>query len=650
MKSANSGQTALEENGLRRNTLGNISASMPDLSFVNPSSLNEVSLNRTLRFEAVRPLNINALNNELTFLRTENFNLRAHIFLLKEKYGDTDDDIDIVSRSQESTLKTISQLKQEIELKDQALQEARNSNESIQRQLDAALKHSTLVNEANTANSQETKGSDTKLKHQRKMLTVAEKVDLLDMLNEGKSYAAIGRRYGIDESSVRYVKNDKKNISETAAVSLNKTAKRVVLQSRHNSADSKMFALGARIETATLFSEATKKQLEEKDTEIATLKERIVDLERDLEEKRPEYAKQFPFSQSVLSPERAAFQNSMTMQSTGIESGLAVPSSSENLVIHFQNLYVQKAMEVESLKVQLKAERSATSNPDGMAPDLECYEKRIQCLTDELAKSTAECTKRSKVIRALLRKLDADGKTQAKTSPEVVSQSFQHDVSVLYFLEKSLISRSDMEEFRTKFFRYHHLSQQMLTRLKSSARLVEEIARRLGDDKVAHDLLISLSVLHNDMSETLNFTTEILAHIDSESHLMIEDTDDVKEAIEIISSIESPEKLPGKESEMIRSLEENLYALKCQLEAERQQVKKINADIEEKDKKLEELLSERAILTNRFQQLERSAMHQMAAKIATSDKDIWLVMEKIGLQVSILVYYDLVKFIATIRF
>lgn len=40
-------------------------------------------------------------------------------------------------------------------------------------------------------------------KKQREVLAIAEKVKLLDMLKESKSYAAIGRHYGINESSVR---------------------------------------------------------------------------------------------------------------------------------------------------------------------------------------------------------------------------------------------------------------------------------------------------------------------------------------------------------------------------------------------------------------------------------------------------------------
>ena len=60
------------------------------------------------------------------------------------------------------------------------------------------------------------------------MLTIAQKIELLDMLKEGRSYASIGRHYGINESSVRYIKKEEKNIRTMAAVCFNEKAKRVV--------------------------------------------------------------------------------------------------------------------------------------------------------------------------------------------------------------------------------------------------------------------------------------------------------------------------------------------------------------------------------------------------------------------------------------
>ena len=44
----------------------------------------------------------------------------------------------------------------------------------------------------------------------RKMLPISEKVKLLDMLREGKSYAPIAGHYGINESSIHYIKKEGK--------------------------------------------------------------------------------------------------------------------------------------------------------------------------------------------------------------------------------------------------------------------------------------------------------------------------------------------------------------------------------------------------------------------------------------------------------
>ncbi|XP_054870822.1 uncharacterized protein LOC118470476 isoform X2 [Amphiprion ocellaris] len=70
------------------------------------------------------------------------------------------------------------------------------------------------------------RASDTELKRQQKMLT--KKVELLNMLKEERSYATVGRHYGINESSVHYIKKDEKNVRMMAAMSFNKTAKRVI--------------------------------------------------------------------------------------------------------------------------------------------------------------------------------------------------------------------------------------------------------------------------------------------------------------------------------------------------------------------------------------------------------------------------------------
>uniref|UniRef100_K7FQ19 HTH CENPB-type domain-containing protein n=1 Tax=Pelodiscus sinensis TaxID=13735 RepID=K7FQ19_PELSI len=65
-------------------------------------------------------------------------------------------------------------------------------------------------------------------KRHRKMMTIAEKVTLLDMLKEGRSYAAAARHFGVNESTVRYIKKDEANIRKTAAITFSRSAKRVV--------------------------------------------------------------------------------------------------------------------------------------------------------------------------------------------------------------------------------------------------------------------------------------------------------------------------------------------------------------------------------------------------------------------------------------
>lgn len=72
------------------------------------------------------------------------------------------------------------------------------------------------------------KPSDVKTKHRRKMLTIQEKVKLLDMIKEGKKIVEVARHYDLNESTVRSIRKDEKNIRATASVSFNKEAKRVV--------------------------------------------------------------------------------------------------------------------------------------------------------------------------------------------------------------------------------------------------------------------------------------------------------------------------------------------------------------------------------------------------------------------------------------
>ncbi|XP_077397631.1 heterogeneous nuclear ribonucleoprotein U-like protein 1 isoform X5 [Festucalex cinctus] len=70
------------------------------------------------------------------------------------------------------------------------------------------------------------KASGIALKRHRKMLTIQEKIKLLDMLREGHSYATVACHYGLNESTIRYIKKQEKNIRYTASVSFNLSAKR----------------------------------------------------------------------------------------------------------------------------------------------------------------------------------------------------------------------------------------------------------------------------------------------------------------------------------------------------------------------------------------------------------------------------------------
>ncbi|KAI5100977.1 hypothetical protein C0J45_9963 [Silurus meridionalis] len=70
------------------------------------------------------------------------------------------------------------------------------------------------------------KASGKEPKRQRKVMTLHEKVKLLDMLAEGKPFAAVARHYGLNESTVRYIKKGEANIRSTVAVTCIQNAKR----------------------------------------------------------------------------------------------------------------------------------------------------------------------------------------------------------------------------------------------------------------------------------------------------------------------------------------------------------------------------------------------------------------------------------------
>ncbi|XP_070618149.1 tigger transposable element-derived protein 1-like [Erythrolamprus reginae] len=65
-------------------------------------------------------------------------------------------------------------------------------------------------------------------KKTRRILTIKEKIDILDMLKGERSYADVGRQYGINESSVRTIRDDEKKIRQSSLMAFNKAAKRMV--------------------------------------------------------------------------------------------------------------------------------------------------------------------------------------------------------------------------------------------------------------------------------------------------------------------------------------------------------------------------------------------------------------------------------------
>ncbi|XP_070582411.1 homocysteine-responsive endoplasmic reticulum-resident ubiquitin-like domain member 2 protein isoform X1 [Erythrolamprus reginae] len=65
-------------------------------------------------------------------------------------------------------------------------------------------------------------------KKTRKMLTIKEKIELLDMLKAGRSNVDVDRHYGINKSTVRYIRKDEKKIRQTSQITFNNAAKRMV--------------------------------------------------------------------------------------------------------------------------------------------------------------------------------------------------------------------------------------------------------------------------------------------------------------------------------------------------------------------------------------------------------------------------------------
>lgn len=71
------------------------------------------------------------------------------------------------------------------------------------------------------------KVSGKESKRQKKVMTLQEKVALLDMLKEMKSYAAVARQYHMNESTIRYIKKKEAEIRKTVSISFSSSAKTV---------------------------------------------------------------------------------------------------------------------------------------------------------------------------------------------------------------------------------------------------------------------------------------------------------------------------------------------------------------------------------------------------------------------------------------
>ncbi|CAI9719908.1 transposable element-derived 1-like [Octopus vulgaris] len=68
----------------------------------------------------------------------------------------------------------------------------------------------------------------TEPKCKQRMMTIGEKVKLLDMLKEGRTFAAVAYHFSMNESTVRYIKKDEANIRKMAVITYNKSAKRII--------------------------------------------------------------------------------------------------------------------------------------------------------------------------------------------------------------------------------------------------------------------------------------------------------------------------------------------------------------------------------------------------------------------------------------
>ncbi|XP_068204963.1 uncharacterized protein [Palaemon carinicauda] len=106
----------------------------------------------------------------------------------------------------------------------------RESDKTFSKEIDLKVPyetHNRIKRSMAPKRSASTKAGSEPKRH-RKMMTIAEKVTLLDMLKEGRSYAAAARHFVVNESTVRYIKKDEANIRKTAAITFSRSAKRVV--------------------------------------------------------------------------------------------------------------------------------------------------------------------------------------------------------------------------------------------------------------------------------------------------------------------------------------------------------------------------------------------------------------------------------------
>ena len=77
------------------------------------------------------------------------------------------------------------------------------------------------------------KPSGSKAKREKKVMSLQEKVALLDLLRDGKSFVAVSRYYQVNESTVCYIKKNEEAIRHSAAASFGSCAK-VVTKVRNN--------------------------------------------------------------------------------------------------------------------------------------------------------------------------------------------------------------------------------------------------------------------------------------------------------------------------------------------------------------------------------------------------------------------------------